>query len=709
MNVIAAMTRLERLIIPRAQAERELAEMLDLGVYVALLAPVRCGRSTVLRGLKSWFELERPDGLFVLLRPDQSPDLKKDVFLADLLSKLAFQLQSRRLPPPRNDGDPYLTLKSTLSQLPSQVKGPVVVAIDDLGRVDVRLLHSLLWIFRELHSQRADEGWNGPLSRLAVIVAGSRRLFELTFGQEDHTVSPFNVAELYHLPDFSRQESEEVVRRAQLEGLLTLHQDVETMATLRRFSDGHPALLKELLAEVVHQGGRLTPQSVQNAASQALQHDRTLFTLWERLLGEPAALEVAHQLFMEGATPPANLELATDAVRTLYWFGLITEHNGVYVPRCQLVDAFMRSRLEALAQQPAIPVRTSGAQPTITQDPLRISGGHPSITADPLRTSGGQPQLPPTQLTQPQLAQDNVRNSGTHPPVQPNATANGQPEPLNHAPNFPDMLFPEGLLRAFRQREAVLFVGAGTSRAAGMPTWAELSAQMQVRLLQAARNNRERQDLHAYLQGNDALAVAQLFQDRVGLYEYHRFLTDSLRKPVKLAAVHLALRKLPVKLVLTTNYDKMLERTFRGEEDTEPRVLFSTAQLGSLQEHQDMTVVKMHGDIDHPESIVLTSDDYRSYFEHRKALRDFLEYQFSYRTVFFVGFSLKDPNFDLIYEEARRALQQRNRPAYALMVGNNPIESAQWGSRGMQIIDLQDYVEVPAYLDALVARITSPG
>jgi hypothetical protein len=255
--------------------------------------------------------------------------------------------------------------------------------------------------------------------------------------------------------------------------------------------------------------------------------------------------------------------------------------------------------------------------------------------------------------------------------------------------------------------EGVLFVGAGASRAAGFPTWAELSRDMAERILGTARDVGEQADLEAYLRSEGPLAVAQLLRDRIGPYEYHRFLSEALRRPAPLAPVHHAIRRLPASLILTTNFDKLLERTFRLPDGDDPPVVVSTPQLATIQERSGPLVVKMHGDIDHPESIVLTADDYSGYFERHRAMRNFLEYQLSYRTVLFLGFGLRDPNFELIFDEARRILAGRGRPAYAVMVGINPIEAARWRTRGIHIIDLPSFDDIPVYLDELADRLSN--
>ena len=116
------------------------------------------------------------------------------------------------------------------------------------------------------------------------------------------------------------------------------------------------------------------------------------------------------------------------------------------------------------------------------------------------------------------------------------------------------------------------------------------------------------------------------------------------------------LKKLAVRSVagiITTNYDTLLEhiftgyRTYVGQED----LIF--AQLAGLGE-----IYKIHGSVDRPDSLVLTSRDYRE-FEHlsayliAKLLTIFLEYP-----IIFIGYSLSDRNVQNILRQIAVCLSQ---------------------------------------------------
>ena len=62
-------------------------------------------------------------------------------------------------------------------------------------------------------------------------------------------------------------------------------------------------------------------------------------------------------------------------------------------------------------------------------------------------------------------------------------------------------------------------------------------------------------------------------------------------------------------------------------------------------------IFKVHGDIGSAESIVLTSQDYDRLILRSPHVRSFLQAVFLNYTVFFVGYSLRDQDFQLVLRE----------------------------------------------------------
>jgi hypothetical protein len=108
------------------------------------------------------------------------------------------------------------------------------------------------------------------------------------------------------------------------------------------------------------------------------------------------------------------------------------------------------------------------------------------------------------------------------------------------------------LLDALRQGRCVLFIGAGLSVAAGLPSWAKLVDSLAKKLGVALPG---RGDLDSYLD------LAQWFAEQHGMDALARLIVAEIGEvPVRPTLAHYLLMSLPVRLVVTTNYDDLLER-----------------------------------------------------------------------------------------------------------------------------------------------------
>lgn len=209
---------------------------------------------------------------------------------------------------------------------------------------------------------------------------------------------------------------------------------------------------------------------------------------------------------------------------------------------------------------------------------------------------------------------------------------------------------------ALRAGEASAFVGAGLSRGAGFVDWKgllqefaadlglDLEVEQDLTLVAQYHLNREparsRQRLHAKL-----------------VEEFARAGTSS---------AHEALATLPIDIVWTSNYDTLVEDSFR-EAGRSVRVKNSSAKLLEAGSRAETTVFKLHGDLADPDTIVLTRDDYRTYTRKFPGFRDRLRSDLSERTFLFLGFSFTDPHLDLILNELRLAFGDAHREHFVVM------------------------------------------
>ena len=121
--------------------------------------------------------------------------------------------------------------------------------------------------------------------------------------------------------------------------------------------------------------------------------------------------------------------------------------------------------------------------------------------------------------------------------------------------------------------------------------------------------------------------------------------TDLARHTVDLPRYGLApalLASVPSTGAITLNYDRLFESACRDSENI-PAV--GTDWL-----------LKVHGSVSQPDSIVLTRDDYLGYSSNRDALSALVKAHLLTHHLLFVGFGLADDHFHEIVHDVRRAL-----------------------------------------------------
>ena len=191
--------------------------------------------------------------------------------------------------------------------------------------------------------------------------------------------------------------------------------------------------------------------------------------------------------------------------------------------------------------------------------------------------------------------------------------------------------------------ELAVFVGAGVGAAAGLPTWTRLLEELaHLCDLEPA--------LRAGLAGlppqdSAALLARELGRPRLSAYIGDRF--DD--RPYTLA--HAVLAALPVQEYVTTNYDRLLEAAAVGARRRLDVLPFSQAVPGRPW------LLKLHGDVQRPDTVVLTREHYLRTGDHRAALAGVLHSLLLTRHVLFVGASMLDDDLIRIAHEVRSALQ----------------------------------------------------
>jgi len=273
---------------------------------------------------------------------------------------------------------------------------------------------------------------------------------------------------------------------------------------------------------------------------------------------------------------------------------------------------------------------------------------------------------------------------------------------------------PPGLLvRYLKQSRCVVFVGAGLSAGAGLPTWKALLREVIKELVSSMPDGDAHQaELNKLVENNKLLEVADFCKEQLGA-AYHQFLTDRLRGDTSpVPAAHKLLMQMPFSAWVTTNYDKLLERAFFEVNKGFPKTLThkDTDTLGRLLFDTGSFILKAHGDIDRPETVVLTSRDYSEIIHANPAFNEIFSGLLLTKALFFVGYSLSDPDFRLLMDRQLTHFRGFVPERFALMTDLGRVErDVLWRTARIQVIPYENdsgkHAEVLEFLEALSAAL----
>jgi hypothetical protein len=209
--------------------------------------------------------------------------------------------------------------------------------------------------------------------------------------------------------------------------------------------------------------------------------------------------------------------------------------------------------------------------------------------------------------------------------------------------------------------EVIAFVGAGLSSGAGLPGWYRLISEL------AQRIGHELPPAQ-WATGDGLIDAAQAYINEQGLHSLVMFLKDRLDTTGKPpTAAHQALARLPISLVLTANYDDLLERAYR-DAGKRVHIVVRDSDIPFMRRGPDaVNIVKLYGDLDQPDTIVLARQQYEAFFLQRPQMIKLLETELGRSDVLYLGWSHSDPHFNLVSGELLNRFGQFMRAGYAVM------------------------------------------
>jgi NAD-dependent SIR2 family protein deacetylase len=192
------------------------------------------------------------------------------------------------------------------------------------------------------------------------------------------------------------------------------------------------------------------------------------------------------------------------------------------------------------------------------------------------------------------------------------------------------------------------FLGAGVSVAAGLPDWHGLLEQSATSELLSDTRFRQ-------VMSRNPPKAASVLREVLGDDEFMRRIGRSLGS-TRFALAHGLIASMRIAESVTTNFDRLYENAAKVPFNGELCVLPWFRRPG-----RPPWLLKLHGDTRLGE-LVITSEDYRKFDRDHRVLRSVVQSLLVTRHLVFVGYSMRDRDFNRMTEEVARVLRASGAP-----------------------------------------------
>lgn len=289
------------------------------------------------------------------------------------------------------------------------------------------------------------------------------------------------------------------------------------------------------------------------------------------------------------------------------------------------------------------------------------------------------------------------------------------------------MNWPNSLIAEIAQRRCIVFLGAGASAGCRSetgnvpPDWKTFLEGL-ISLIPVTHSFAEQKQMITDLIAKDKyLEAAEVIHALVPVADYNNFIRNQLDQPrFQPSAIHEIVLELDPKIVVTTNYDRIYDNycTNGASRDGYNVSRYYEDHLVSDLRSPIRTIIKAHGCVSNPAKIVLTKSQY---FRAKKDYPNFfriLDALFLTNTLLFIGYSLNDPDIQLVLENATITAPTGNPHYFVVPNGTHEvIKNADKLSYNLDFIEFSpddDYKELIEGLSdlkfkVLEARQTNPS
>lgn len=273
--------------------------------------------------------------------------------------------------------------------------------------------------------------------------------------------------------------------------------------------------------------------------------------------------------------------------------------------------------------------------------------------------------------------------------------------------------------KAQEKNQLVIFVGSGVSNNSGIPTWWDLIKVIADELgydkCNSCKNRQEDcprsecEERYEFSQ-DEYLRIPEYYfqQDTSENHrQYYELIKNTLKKDEDSNPIDDEIFKILPHHIITTNYDALLEKS----KNLNSKLYTIVSQDSDLLSKSDERyIIKMHGDLETPETIVLKESDYIDYEQKHTLVSTFIRSLLVNHTFLFLGYSLNDYNLNLIIgwiNYFKKFYNVKERPLNYMVSSEEPFEyeKMRLEDKNIYVIplatlpeELIDNIDIPASL-----------
>ena len=240
---------------------------------------------------------------------------------------------------------------------------------------------------------------------------------------------------------------------------------------------------------------------------------------------------------------------------------------------------------------------------------------------------------------------------------------------------------PKSLLNDFVNNRVIPFIGAGFSKNADIPIGLSMPDWNEIGKLAAA-------EINDYDYDNNAIDALSYYEDLYSRTKLVEFLMKELHfGKIQPGATYRAFCELFTGTICTTNFDSLLEDEMILLH--RPVSVIVTKDRLTIGNTDESKIIKLHGDFNHPDKMVITENDYDMYIERNPIFATYIANLFITNTMLLIGYSFDDDDFRGIWQIINSRLGNMTQPAYCVMVNASQEKIARYRRRNIRVINLE--------------------